>query len=147
MSEEQIEFRFAGLQTLSKSLVALQPGETTADFIFEVKVETKVQAEVGNVIVVVIVKIIDDNKQSVLAAYEIWCIFQIFDFDKKILKNEVGLYAIPDILQKTFLPVSISTVRGIIFSDLVGTYLQNAIMPVIYMNSFMQEELTPEITL
>lgn len=143
MSEEQIEFRFAGIQTMSKSLVALQLGETTADFIFEVKVETKVQAEVGNVIVVVIVKIINVNKQSVLAAYEICCIFQIIDFNNKILKNEAGLYVIPDILQKTFLPVSISTVRGIIFSDLVGTYLQNAIMPVIYITSFMPEDLNP----
>lgn len=140
MSEEQIEFRFAGIQTIEKSLTALKLGETTAGFNFEVKVETKVQAEVGSVIIAVMVKIRNDTRKSILATYEIWCIFQVIDFDKKILKNEIGLHVIPDILQKTFLPVSISTARGVIFSDLIGTYLQNAIMPVIYMTEFKAEQ-------
>ena len=139
MSEEQIEFRFAGIQTMAKNLTALQPGEKTTGFNFEVKVETRVQAEAGNIIIVVIIKILNDNKESILANYEVWCIFEVIDFDKKILINDLGLHVIPDILQNTFLPVAISTVRGIIFSDLVGTYLQNAIMPVIYMTSFKPE--------
>lgn len=144
MSDEQIEFRFTGIHTMSKSLTALQPGATTVGFNFEVKVETRVQAEGGSVIIVVMVKIKNDTKETVLAAYEIWCVFQILDFDNKIIKNSEGLHIIPEVLQKTFLPVSISTVRGIINCDLQGSYLQNAIMPVIYMPQF-EPEPTPEV--
>jgi hypothetical protein len=142
MSEEKIEFRFSGIQVMAKNLYPLAVNRPVPIlFNFEVKVETRVQPEVGFVVMNVIVTIRDnDYLETVCADFSVWCLFQIIDFDKFIKKTAGGEYLIPELLDKTIKPVSISTVRGIIYSDLRNTYLLNAIMPVIYITDFKNEK-------
>ena len=63
------------------------------------------------------------------------CLLQVDEFDNKILLNESKLYVIPPQLETIIRTVSVSTARGILYSELRGMYLHNVILPVVYMTS------------
>ncbi len=138
MAEETVQFKLIGIQLLSKSMAPLPtPNVAELKFFFDVKVENSIQANEKRVLVTVFVKIRHEsvfigNLDTVLA-------FEIIDFDKFIKLNEQGEYEIPQALNDIIRPVSISTVRGIIYSEFRGTYLHGAIMPVVFMNQFKEE--------
>ncbi len=141
-NDENIEFRFVGVQITSKNMPELiENNIVPADFIYEVKLDTRIQAERNIVIMSVRVKIMDAaDINHVCASYTVWCLFHITEFEKFIIMNKDGLYVVPQVLEVTIRPVSISTVRGIIYSDLKNTYLCNTIMPVVYMDQFITDQ-------
>ena len=139
MNEEKIEFRFVGIQTMSKSLFPLPELKIVEGFNFDIKAGVRVQAIQSLVIMDVEVKIMDPENLYMYGYFNVWCLFSIISFEKVIRLNKDGLYDVPNALEQTIKPVSISTVRGVIHSNLSGTYLQNAIMPVVYMDDFKQE--------
>lgn len=135
MSDDQvINFRFIAIHIVSKSLMPLTE-PLSGIFIFEIKVEVRVVPEKGIVMPTVDIMILEDKTKKELANFKIACSFEIVDFDTVILKNEEGKFLIPKPLQDIIQPVSISTARGVVYSELRGTHLNNAIMPVVFMNS------------
>ncbi len=135
MDEEKlIHFRFTAIHILSKKLEPLTKEGIPQEFTFQIKTEVKVQEQINVVIPHVMIQIMNDKTQKELAEFTVGCFFEIEDFNNAIIKNEEGVYIIPQSLLGIILPVSISTVRGIIYSELRGTYLQNAIMPVVFVN-------------
>lgn len=135
-TNESIEFKFVAIQTNSKSLKRLSSNKVDVEFNFVLTVSGKVEDTRGLVIMNVVVVIKDQEfPDDHLAEFDVDCVFEISDFKKHIKLNEQGLYVIPALLDTIFKPVSISTVRGIIHSELKGTYLSRAIMPVIFMDS------------
>jgi hypothetical protein len=145
MSEENIQFRFAGIEIISKSLSEIRySGIPISNSVnFEVKVEIKVQAERKMILPYITVKIKSIDNGDILASFVIACFFDIPNFEADILLDEQGLHLIPTALDLTIRPVSISTVRGIIWAELRGTYLQNTIMPVVYISDFTVQPSTP----
>ena len=138
MDNIKIALRFIGLHIISKEMVEMPIDLVIAApiFNFDIRVESKVQAEKSLVLSVVHVSIRELNKPLKLANISTVCIFEIEDFINVVIHNEAGLYVIPDQLEALIRPVSISTTRGIIYSEFRGTYLNNAIMPIILMNTF-----------
>lgn len=132
--EEQINFRFASIHVISKRFDELKKEDVGKPFNFQVTLETRVQALQRLVIPYVYVKIMFENNPKSVASFTIACAFQIDEFEKFILANEDGTYVVPDHFDALIRPISISTARGVIASDLRGTYLENAIMPVIFMD-------------
>jgi len=144
MNNEPIKFRFVSIQIISKSIAALLPENLDRQlfFNFDIKVETRVQAPLKFVIPFVSVKIRQGENPESLAEFVIACYFEIEDFENVITLNDDGLFNVPVQLDSLIRPVSVSTARGIIYSELRGTYLQNTIMPVVFMNDFKMEPLT-----
>ena len=134
--EEQINFRFASIHVMSKRVDELKIENLGKAFNFQVTVETKVQPTGKLVIPYVYVKIMFVDNTDSIADFTIACAFYIEEFEKVILPNELGVYTVPQDFDNLIRPISISTARGVIASDLKGTYLQNAIMPVIFMDQF-----------
>lgn len=108
-------------------------------FLFDVRVEMKVHAELKLVIPFVTIKIRGGEDPVELAKIGISCLFEIVDFENKILQNEEGLFTIPAHLEALVKPVAISTARGVMYSEFRGTYLNNAVLPVIFMKSLIEE--------
>ena len=142
MNNEQINFKFAAIQILSKRVLEMPPGKAGTVFSFEIKVEVKVQLSMKLVIPHITVQIIDDETKKELAEFVIDYLFEVEDFDKVIVKNTHGLYVIPELLENIIKPVSVSTTRGIIYSELRGTYLHSAVMPVVFMDKFVADNTT-----
>lgn len=141
MSEEQanielINFRFNTVQIISKRVAEMQPEILNKPFNFQITVEIKVQRPSKLVIAYVYAKILFEGNPESVADFTVACGFQIDEFEEYIKTNEAGISIVPQPFDELIRPISISTARGVIYSDLRGTYLQNAIMPVIFMNQF-----------
>ena len=132
--EHPINFRFASIHVISKRVDELKVENLGKSFNFQVTVETKVQPAGKLVIPYIYVKIMFVDNIDSIADFTIACAFYIEEFEKVILQNEQGVYTVPQDFDNLIRPISISTARGVIASDLRGTYLQNAIMPVIFMD-------------
>lgn len=141
MNEAPIGFRFVGIQILSKSMPPAPSAEVGANnsYSFTILVEVKTDETTQMVCPVVHIKIINGENpehDAVLASFIVAYYFQIEDFGSVIVKNADGAFVIPTQLDNIIKPAAISTTRGIIFTELRGTYLQNAIMPIVFMDNF-----------
>lgn len=134
-----ISFRFVGIQVISKYLAPMPEQFNPATLYgFGVTVETKINTDFKLVMPFVYIKVFSSESQIELANLTISCQFQITDFEKDIVLNNEGIYVVPADLEAIIRPVAISTARGILFSELNGTYLNGAIMPVIFMNELKE---------
>src|SRR5690349_10944228 len=119
---EPIQFQFVGIQVLAKSMEKIPQGGLNREFNFDLKVDTKVNTSLKLVMPVVSVSI--KQREIHLGSIVVACLFEVVDFDNRIIKNEEGLYVIPPHLENIIRPVSISTCRGIMYSEFKATHLQ-----------------------
>jgi hypothetical protein len=139
MENAPIQYRFIDIQIIMKTLQAPSREGITGIFHFDIRVDTKVKAENNLVIPFVEVKIRDGDNPDYLATFVIACLFDVKDFASHVNVNENGLHVVPPHLVTVLHQISISTARGIIYSELRGTYLNSAIMPVLLMNEFKED--------
>ena len=135
MPEEIANIRFAGINIISKYLGDPPLMPVSELFLFDVRIETKVNAEMKFVMPFVEVAIRQENSDVVLAKLVMACIFEIQNFETHIQPNSTGQYVVPPDIDLSLRQAAVSTARGIIFSELRGTYLHNAIMPLIYVQN------------
>lgn len=105
-------------------------------FNFEVEIKHRFNIENQLIFVICCVSILIDDDLKVGFA-KINCIFSLTDFETLIKdKNNV------DIPKKTAIAlnsISISTIRGILFSELKGTFLHHAVLPIVDPANFKQQ--------
>jgi len=142
MSNDPIAFRFSSIQIISKKLVPPPEDFTgTVGYSFTILVETKIDEKLKAVSPVVYIKILygegeGEGEKMELANFVVAYYFELADFEKVMLKNDENAYVIPDELDSLIKPTAISTTRGIMYSELRGTYLHNVVMPVVFMDKF-----------
>jgi ABC-type Fe3+-citrate transport system substrate-binding protein len=118
----------------------MTPGAVTGKFQFGIQVEMKIHEELKSVIPVVTINIRKEEENEELASIAVSSIFEIVDFEQHIVKNDKGLYTIPQELELALRPIAISTTRGVMFSEFRGTHLHNAILPIIYFDPKPEEQ-------
>lgn len=138
MDEKLIDFSFTDIQLLSKTVNYVNVGQEFG-FRYEINVDSKVRAEIKTVVVLVNVSI-KNEKDALLVNIAVVFSFEVKEFEKYIILKDSGLYEVPDVLDEIFRQVSISTTRGIIYSELRGTYLHSAIMPVVFPKQAIKEK-------
>lgn len=141
MSKQGVQFRLKTIELLAKEMQSpLQaPLTDNVKFHFAIQVEMKVHEQLKAVLPVVSVTIRNSDNTIDLATIAVSLIFEIVDFAEHIQKNEEGIYNVPDDLEYSLRPIAISTARGIMFSEFRGTYLHNAILPVVYFDPKQEE--------
>lgn len=140
MDNPVINYRIVGIELVYKSMEPMPPHAIGNQFLFDLRVEIKVSAENKLVLPFVTIKIRGKEDNFEFAKIGVSCFFEVEDFDKYIVLDEKGLYKIPSVLEAAIRPISISTVRGVMFSEFKGTYLNNAILPIISMPNLKIEK-------
>ena len=100
-------------------------------FNFNINIESKADANKNLIFVLVHITVVNDNKSITLANLTVSCIYEIINFNDIVLFDEKGKMNIPQNLIETLNIISISTTRGVMFSSFKGTFLHNAILPII----------------
>ena len=138
MEETPIKFKFIAIQIAEKSLSIVPPdfNASTAVYNFNINIDGQVIAPSKFFVFRINVNINNPDTNYQYFRISVLNYFEIENFEESIKLNNDGLYQIPPSLDATLRPVCISTARGIIFSELRGTYLNNSVMPVIFMDSF-----------
>ena len=108
-------------------------------FNFDIKLEHKIISDNNLIAVALTVDINDEQKSNKLGSIMASCIFEIPELKIYIDKNS-NLPKLPEPFLTTINSISISTVRGVMFSQFRGTFLHNAILPVIDPKSFVMQK-------
>ena len=86
----------------------------------------------------------DANNINKLASISVFFIYRIENFEE-VFPFENDIYLIPDEARHMINSISISTIRGMLFSMLQGTYLQRAIIPIINVSLLTAEIKEPDL--
>jgi hypothetical protein len=131
---QNINFRLKNIEIAQSSLTAIDyalPDDVI--FKFNINIEHLVNIDQNLIVIKPIVAIFVEEEQSILANLSVNLVFEIEDLASFAIEKEVKL---PSDIVIAMNSISISTLRGIMFSTLKGTYLHNAILPVIDPKSF-----------
>jgi hypothetical protein len=133
----KVELKIKAIELINGSL-QLPVGQNAAitSFNYNINIESRADAANKLVFVIVHVEIKNDDQSYVLGALSVSCIFEIVNFEEVIKTEPDGKLNIPQPLIDTLNSISISTTRGIMFSTFKGTFLHNAILPVIEPKEF-----------
>jgi hypothetical protein len=129
MEKKSIGSRIHGIDLLEKLLIRTDVQEKE-DFNFDIKMQSALDHNRKLVIVLVDVVIKKSNEATPVAKFATATGFDVVDFDIVFAPVEDKI-TIPIDLENLFKSICISTMRGIIFSELRGTILGGAIMPII----------------
>ncbi len=136
MSEKSYNIKFIAIELVSKSLLEppkdLDPQEN--EFTFNFTIDMKVNAERKLSFVITSMDIVRAKQNDKVADLKTLCVFELPDFEQSfIINDENKTIDTPFELEVILKAASLSTTRGIISSELRGTYLQNAVLPLIDM--------------
>ena len=135
MKKQEIEFRLAGIEVLQSEIVELiTKQETSIEFHFDISIEVKLNQKQETVFVAPFVKIRINNEPEYVGKLKIALAFNIKSFQKYLEPNSKN--TLPQYIQDLLNSISISTLRGVMFNHFKGTYLHNAVLPIVDPKSF-----------
>ena len=132
--EQNISFRLKNIELLQSSIAAndyVITNETV--FKFNINIEHLVNINENWIAIKPNVEIFTEVNDFVLGKISSSLIFEFENLTSYVVDNEVKL---PSDIIIAMNSISISTIRGIMFSTFKGTYLHNAFLPVIDPKSF-----------
>lgn len=125
-------FQLIGVELHQLTIHKPAPG-TPAPAVFNFDVNTMANVDKGQKVVIntVTIKIKGDSKADELGSIACACIFSVANFDEVVtMKSEIEA-EISDSFSETLNSITISTARGMMASELKGTFLHFAILPII----------------
>lgn len=141
--ESKVGLQLRSIELLKNSIVMPSTPEVSlANFNFNINLESKADAENKIIFVIVSVEVKTADQNHILGSLAASCIFGIANFDDVIKIEDGGKLNIPKGIAEILNSISISTVRGIMFSSFRGTFLHNAFLPIIDPQSFHPAEVS-----
>jgi hypothetical protein len=126
------ELQIRGIEILNGSLnLPAKPPTPVTNFNFNINIDSRADALNKLVFVIVHVSINNDDHSDVLGALSVSCIYEIPNYADVIKSDSEGKLDIPQHLIETLNSLSISTTRGVMFSTFKGTFLHDAVLPII----------------
>lgn len=128
-----VELQLKGIEILSQSINLPQSNDFTVNgFTFDIGVEIKFEPT-NKLIFVFVNIIIFDNKeqQLILGSALVNNIFLITNYNDIIQIDKNNKITLPTDVIMLLNSMSISTTRGVLFGIFKGTFLHNAILPII----------------
>lgn len=120
-----------GIELLNSSLNLLPVQTKVDEFKYTINLENKADTKNKVFFVIVGVDINNEDQTIVFGSLIVSCIFQLEHFDKVIQFDAENKLNVPQPFVDLVNTISISTVRGIMFSIFKGTILHNAFLPII----------------
>ena len=140
MENNGFEFRLSGMEVLQSEIVELSAKqEELVKFHFDISIEMKVNEEEEAVLIAPMVKIRINDKPEYIGKLKIALVFNIKNFHNYYISENNNIKLSEDV-QNMFNSIAISTLRGVMFNHFKGTYLHNAILPVVSPKSFSVED-------
>lgn len=109
-------------------------------FFYEVQLEHKAGMENDFLYVVTSVKVLDETQTLEIGRVKISCVFEIESI-MQFFDPNIGQLDLPVSMQLEINAAAISTTRGVMFSHFRGTFLQQAILPLIDPGNFVMRPL------
>lgn len=109
-----------------------------SNFQFDLKLEHKVNIDIKFIAVVVHIEVFDEKHETKFGSLTISCNYGIENFENFVdAKRNLIL---PDEFLVTLNSISLSTARGIMFSQFKGTFLHTACLPIVDPKAFVLQK-------
>lgn len=132
---KNISFKLKNIEIGESSLKNLNYAlPTDVIYKFTINIDHLLNVEENLIVIKPIVDIFIDESGEILANLSASLIFEVENLSHYVFEKEVKL---PSDVIIALNSISISTVRGIMFSAFKGTYLHNAILPVVDPKAFL----------
>ena len=139
-TDRSISFQLKGIELLDFCFNhPKQQIPTLLVFNFDIKIEHKILADNNIIAVAVTVDINDETKTNKFGSIMVSCIFEVPEL-KEYIDKKNNTPNLPETFLTTVNSLSISTVRGVMFAQFRGTFLHNAVLPVIDPKSFLTQK-------
>lgn len=136
---ENIEFQIKSIEILDSYLkTPKHPIVNDVTFQFDMSLEHRIDLEKKFIIVLTNVSCFVDQDQGELSRFKSSCIYYLPELDKYFDEKSSNIN-LPNQFVTSINSISISTTRGLLFSFLKGTFLHNAVIPIINPASFKLE--------
>lgn len=139
---KQIEagFKINSIRILEKSVLFplgdnIPDGETG----YQISIQVGQNKDTKSVSTTLTVLLKTNKSDNISANFKIQCEYEFLNFDE-IFGLEGTAANLPAQVIQTLNIITIGTMRGIMFSELSGTWLQNEILPVIDPKSFTEQK-------
>ncbi len=137
VSPKQLTFKIVTIEIMESILnQPLAPILEGNIFQFDISLEQRINSSEGFVIVLCTINILNNSRDQQLSRIKSSCIFAVNDLDSYTDKK-TGIVNLPEDFRVNLNSIAISTSRGIMFSFLRGTYLHNAILPIVNPTAFI----------
>jgi hypothetical protein len=136
---EKITFKLKAIELLDATLN--HPGSLIPEltiFHFDVKLEQKVNIEEKLLFIVNDVEIFNEDRKLKLGSIKISCAFGIDNFTD-FVDIKTNFTNLPDPISMMLNSITLSTTRGVMFSQFKGTFLHHAYLPIIDPKSFIPQ--------
>lgn len=138
--DTSVTFQIKGVELIES---CINPASNTLApemiFNFDINMEHRVNPENDILIVVCSVSVFSEKRDEQLGKLKAGCIYLINDL-KQFVNPETKALELPEPVATALNSVSISTTRGLMFSMFRGTYLHNAVLPVVDPTSFTMQK-------
>lgn len=132
--DKTYNLKFHGIELVEKE-VGKGDVLPTDIFNFDVRTQSAVDSTRSLIIIFVSVSIRKNSEEKNIAKLTCAFGFQIEEYENIVIVDENKVAKIPSDLENLLKNISISTIRGILFSELSATKLRGAIMPIILADS------------
>lgn len=137
MEQNNVNFQIKGIELLEMNLKHPQiPLELERTYNFNINIEQRINNEEKLVIVVTSVDLIHEEDQQCHASIKTSCIFLIENFKDFIVAN-TNQVNLPDQFVVTLNSISLSTTRGMMFTNFKGTFMHNVFLPIVNPSTFI----------
>ena len=131
MNEDTL-FRLHGIELLSFSLTEPPVSDKSIkSFQFNFEQNQKAEREKKLIVNIVTIKINDTKSKAQLAYVKIACGFEIAAFHEVVKEGSHGEAIIDHALNINLSKIAAATARGVLFSQLKGSYLHRAMLPIL----------------
>jgi len=144
--ESEIAYNIKGIQIINSVLKAtLTPFNSKSVFRFDVNFKTEVNFKEGRFTVLADAIIKNNESSELVGQYTAAFHYSVDDLDKHVKNKGEAEWEMPTELLKTLLGISVSTIRGMMYEAYKGTFLGNAVLPLVDIAN-IQPELSPLAT-
>jgi len=140
MTEQtKFQIKFKAIELLAKTLEPPAAGMEPKEINFQFSLDLKVAPEQKTVGVFTDVALLQIPEGKRLAFFRLLTLFEIVNFQEVVKEVHENLYDIPAQVEILLKSTGLSTIRGVIYSELRGTHLNNAVLPLIDIASIVMD--------
>ena len=101
------------------------------EFNFNIQIEMKLDTKQKLMMVFVDIGVKASDTEETIGRCIVCCTFLIANFENMVVKNERNAIDLPQTVIDTLNSIAISTTRGIMFASFKGTFLHDALLPIV----------------
>ncbi len=140
MAQETINFQLRGIEIAELSIKHPEKQlPIECKYNFEINIQQRIIGKENTIIVTPTITVKFDEDNFICSTIKVNFIYQVENLEE-FRKKDSEEFEIPEFFNTTINSISLSTIRGIMYSHFKGTFLHNTILPIVNPGDFQKDK-------